>query len=382
MKILKYFLVIFSILATFSFAQEKISKSHRFEKIDCQSCHRCKLPTAKDPCLLGCGRFELMSTFKYSGKIPEEITIDKLEDIYLPVHFSHQAHADMSIMSGGCTQCHHYSTNNEVVPCSDCHNEERNREDVSIPDLKGAYHQQCMNCHREWSHETECSSCHSLKGTENEVNESIPPITDKPLTTPAKITFKTKSEEGSLVSFFHDQHSKDFEFLCEDCHQDETCVKCHDIERLSHRKNNELKLFSAHGISEEEAHKSCSTCHNVEEKCQVCHSEKEGKPFNHKSSTGWELKVYHQDLKCKTCHGNKKQFNKLNSQCSACHDGWNTDNFNHKVTGLILDENHIDLECEDCHSESNFAVSPTCDDCHDEISFPARRPGKMIKIKR
>ncbi|MEN8191325.1 MAG: cytochrome c3 family protein [Bacteroidota bacterium] len=383
MKVLKCFLIIIFLSSTILYSQDNFKESHRFEKIDCQTCHKCKRPTAKDPCLLGCGRFELMSTFKYSGKVPEEITIDKLEDLYMPVHFSHEAHADMSKMSGGCTQCHHNSTSNEVEPCSNCHNEERSREDVSIPDLKGAYHQQCMNCHREWSHETECSSCHLLKGEENKIIESIPSEMHKTITPPDRITFKTKSDEGSLVTLFHNQHVNDFGFECEDCHQDETCVKCHDIERLSHREeNNELKIFSAHGISEDEAHKSCSNCHDTEKNCQVCHNEKEGSPFDHKRSTGWELKVYHKDLNCKTCHGDKNQFTKLNSNCFACHKGWDTDNFKHKVTGLILDENHIELECEDCHHESNFSVAPVCDDCHDEISFPARLPGKLTKTKR
>ena len=50
-----------------------------------------------------------------------------------------------------------------ILKCSSCHESSRKREDVSIPDLKGAYHRQCMDCHREWSHETGCNSCHTPK---------------------------------------------------------------------------------------------------------------------------------------------------------------------------------------------------------------------------
>ena len=57
-------------------------------------------------------------------------------------------------MGGGCENCHHYNTSGPILKCSSCHESSRKREDVSIPDLKGAYHRQCMDCHREWSHDT------------------------------------------------------------------------------------------------------------------------------------------------------------------------------------------------------------------------------------
>ena len=28
--------------------------------------------------------------------------------------------------------------------------------DLRMPNLKGAYHRQCLNCHRDWAHENEC----------------------------------------------------------------------------------------------------------------------------------------------------------------------------------------------------------------------------------
>ncbi len=382
MKTLKSFLVIMFALSTFLLGQEKVLESHRLEKIDCQTCHKCKYPTAKDPCLWPCARFELMSTYKFSDKYPDKVTIDRLEKIYEPVVFSHGIHADMSHVSGGCIQCHHYSSNNEIHACSNCHEKERLREDVSIPDLKGAYHQQCMDCHREWSHSTECTSCHALKNKEGEFTKADTSYTKhEPLKTPKKMIYETDSEEGKLVTFFHDQHNKVFNFKCEDCHQNELCVKCHDVTKKVQDVNSEHKLVVLGERSMEESHSICSSCHKVEDKCAVCHNNNERKPFEHFASTGWALKGYHENLKCQTCHGNKKMFKKLDSKCSSCHEYWSSENFDHKVTGLILNEDHNELDCEDCHKESDFSKSPTCDDCHDEISFPSSRPGKMIKIK-
>lgn len=383
MKTLKSFLVILFALTTFLFGQEKVLESHKLDKIDCQTCHKCKYPTAKDPCLWPCARFELMSTYKFSDKYPDKVTIDRLENIYEPVVFSHGIHADMSNVSGGCIQCHHYSKDNEIHACSDCHERERLRDDVSIPDLKGAYHQQCMDCHREWSHSTECTSCHALKNTEGGFTKADTLYTKhEPLKTPKKIIYETDSEEGKLVTFFHDQHNKVFNFRCKDCHQNEVCVKCHDVTKKVQDVNAEHKLVDLGEKSMEESHSICSSCHKVEDKCAVCHNDKERKPFDHIVSTGWALKRYHENLKCQTCHGNKKMFKKLDSKCSSCHEYWSSDNFDHKVTGLILNEDHNELDCEDCHKESDFSNPPTCDDCHDEISFPSSKPGKVIKIKK
>ena len=84
---------------------------------------------------------------------------------YGPVHFAHKMHADMSEMSGGCYGCHHYnSTSMAILSCRECHPKARAREDISMPDLKGAYHRQCMDCHRQWNHSTDCNGCHQKPG--------------------------------------------------------------------------------------------------------------------------------------------------------------------------------------------------------------------------
>lgn len=384
MKKYKYFLLIFVILSSYIEGQDNMPDSHRFEQIDCQTCHKCKYPTAKDPCLWPCARFELMRTYKFTDEYPAIVSIDRLENLYEPVVFSHRIHADMSQISGGCIQCHHYSTNNEIRPCGDCHENNRLREDISIPDLKGAYHQQCMDCHRGWSLETECSSCHALKGKENSVvSDKKNYAQHKPLITPTKIVYDTDSEEGKLVTFFHNEHNEHFNFKCEDCHQNELCIKCHDVTKIDQANESGERVFRASHKSMEDSHLMCSGCHKIEDKCSSCHGIEEKKPFNHGISTGWALKRYHESLKCQTCHGSKKQFTKLDSNCKSCHEYWSSENFNHSVTGVNLDETHKELECSDCHHELNYTATPVCVDCHeDEFSFPNKVPGRLIKLKR
>ncbi len=374
-------LLVFSV-PSFLFPQIKTGDMHRFEKINCSTCHRCKFPTSQDPCLWPCPRVELIKTYKITEKAPETIVIDKLMRLYQPVTFPHKLHADMADISGGCVQCHHYSLNGEIRLCSDCHASQRKRNDVSRPDLTGAYHQQCMNCHRSWSHKTECVSCHQYQNKANLTGgeEHKSKVKKHPkLVPPEKIIFKADSTGGKRVVFFHREHYKTFGFACADCHKDELCIKCHDVNNSFNGEKTSLKLNTKD--SEKKSHAKCNSCHSIKESCSICHNKTGQDLFNHGKKTGWALKRYHNKLKCMVCHGNKKQFKKLNTQCSSCHGDWDAQNFDHKVTGLALDENHIDNECGDCHLGKNFSVPPSCNNCHDNKHYPKDKPGKPIKEK-
>jgi Zn finger protein HypA/HybF involved in hydrogenase expression len=45
---------------------------------------------------------------------------------------------------------------------------------------------------------------------------------------------------------------------------------------------------------------------------------------------------------------------------------------------LILDEVHVEFECENCHQEPTYRIK-SCDNCHDDKSYPKDKPGKVIK---
>ena len=76
----------------------------------CTECHACAEPTQEDPCLIACPRHG--GQFRGAHRVdegPEVVIIDQLADLYEPVVFNHNLHASMSMFSGGCANCHHYS---------------------------------------------------------------------------------------------------------------------------------------------------------------------------------------------------------------------------------------------------------------------------------
>ncbi len=354
-----------------------LAQDHSQLKFNCSLCHACDTPTKSNPCLIACPREKMMTVYISPAKSPAIIKMDKLksvQDLYEPVIFSHRIHAEMSEMSGGCEMCHHYNPPGDVVGCDNCHESNRQRTDITKPDLKGAYHRQCIDCHREWSDDEACESCHEL----NESGKSAFTGKDYQKTrvhpemkVPSKLVYQTTYDKGKLVTFYHNEHSDIYGLDCKSCHQQESCTKCHSSEPKQ----------KVEKVSLEIKHKNCSGCHDTKVKtgCVSCHSSKEMAPFNHLARTGFGLKSYHSKLNCTGCHQTKTIFTGLKSSCSNCHSGWNSSNFNHKVTGLILDETHIEFDCSDCHESEDYSKKPSCEGCHDDLSFPQNSPGKLVK---
>ncbi len=104
----------------------------------------------------------------YPTDIPETITLDSISQVYGPVEFTHAQHADIA---GNCASCHHHSPKGSTPACGECH------DSIIVyhydaakkgPDLglKGAYHGQCMDCHKEMeSGPMGCTDCHEKKVT-------------------------------------------------------------------------------------------------------------------------------------------------------------------------------------------------------------------------
>ncbi len=101
--------------------------------------------------------------------IPEKFSflnspiIKKVEDRYQPVRFMHKKHA---AVINDCTTCHHHKGADpkarDLEKCSTCH---RKAFDPRVPDrvgLKAAYHNMCMNCHKEMRKgPVGCLGCHT-----------------------------------------------------------------------------------------------------------------------------------------------------------------------------------------------------------------------------
>lgn len=347
---------------------------HSNIKLDCSFCHACENPTKVNPCLKACPREEMITVYHSPSEGPSELVIDvfkESEDLYEPVLFTHYAHAEMAGMTGGCETCHHYNPPGSIASCRDCHSISRQRTELDKPDLKGAYHRQCIDCHRTWKSNVACADCHLLKGKKGkeefdpkkEIKKIHPDIVE-----PDKIVYETVTDKGKYVTFFHNNHTDLFNLNCGDCHKNQSCAKCH-------KENGEMRDVK---LTVEEKHFICSSCHNTESNCEFCHKQSEMKSFNHGNRTGFVLKSFHAKLSCEKCHKASPRFTGLTAACSSCHGEWNVDNFNHAVTGLRLDEIHIENDCEACHSTPTYS-SPRCDMCHDDIGYPKELPGERIK---
>lgn len=350
------------------------SLSQTGAEISCDECHTCPTPTAQAPCLKGCLRFSQVVVSPSLEECPSVVVLDQLSNLYVPVIFPHKFHAQMTGMGQGCVACHHNSPEGHFLPCRKCHGGANNPENLRQPGLKGAYHRQCMNCHREWSHDKECSVCHAKKTAD----AAVVKITDKTdimglphpnIEEPEKKVYQTKWNKGTVVTFHHKEHIDLFGLKCVDCHREESCSRCHDIGK----KSNSVKTVEEH-------HKPCSSCHEMD-KCAECHAKKEKPGFSH-TQTGWPLSRYHQSLPCHTCHPSGRKMEKLNRECITCHSNWTSQNFNHLVTGLTLDETHREINCTECHLENKFDQKPSCVNCHDDgRAFPESSPGTFTEKK-
>jgi len=363
------------------------------ERQNCRDCHYCDNPTPERSCLLNpCARNgapEVAALWsEYEG--PNVVILDDLEDAYLPVPFDHKGHAQMAAMTTGCTACHHYSPEGQQHPeCKTCHDAESAGTDINKPGLKGAYHQMCLSCHREWIDETDCAICHMSKAGNRAARVAPAPTKDDilgqmhpPIPEPVGDIYRGTSmvSTGTRVVFRHAKHVNDFALDCVNCHRESSCASCHRETAEPQRPRTVI-----------EHHQPCILCHRrymdlvarEAGKCERCHW-RSGEPlpatFDH-ASTGWVLRAYHERLVCRACHS-EVPFVRQSKECGACHDAWDPETFDHRVTGQILNETHADIDCDVCHAELRFDHPPACDECHDEeddgIAFPGRRPGPEV----
>lgn len=343
----------------------------------CAMCHSCTTPTKSDPCLITCPRVK-ESTGRYTPADGPGVTLmNTMKGQYGPVPFNHRSHAQMAEMSGGCYGCHHYNdTSLGILACASCHPAERKRDDVSLPDLKGAYHRQCLDCHRQWTGSPDCRSCHRDNTDGKSASQILAEFSkgqkDHPsVSAPEKKVFATNEQNRTVVTFYHSDHTVRFGLPCVDCHRQEGCVGCHD------RRPAELRRKTAADTQAEfeSRHARCNACHQGQ-RCTKCHAAREADPFDHGRSAGWALKTYHARLTCSRCHGTSRTFTGLDNDCSRCHTGWQPDSFAHSVTGLKLDETHAAVDCIECHPGKAFGKPPVCSGCHDDKTYPKFKPGK------
>jgi hypothetical protein len=176
----------------------RISDSQQTNPTTCETCHLATLPQnpgeaettaeqsrreAELAASLLDSRIAINGTFA-DEDIPETVEIKRLMNLYEPVKLPHRKivqtlvkniqnnklanyfHTETGTV---CQGCHHYSPAVQKPPaCESCHGLPFNANDPFRPGLMAAYHQQCMDCHREMGlakpEATNCTACHRQRG--------------------------------------------------------------------------------------------------------------------------------------------------------------------------------------------------------------------------
>ena len=313
-----------------------------------------------------------------TDSIPDKIEIGMLENIFEPVQFDHKLHADMTPMGEGCNTCHHHGSEGVYEPCADCHVSGEENASMTMPTINGAYHRNCLNCHQNWTGDEVCKTCHIQKKFRFNVRKSLD-ATDilahphEEIIVPEVFNFVSPESDQNPVSFQHKEHVELYRFKCENCHRQTDCSTCHNY---TPAPAGAVKSLAVH-------HDPCSNCHETakEEGCGSCHSSTPSQGFTH-ARTGFELKQFHQTLKCNACHDGTEPIVALDPTCTNCHTNFEVDEFDHAATGLILNEDHIEFDCYECHTDDQYDITPSCMECHDDdLSFPTDIPGERIQLK-
>jgi hypothetical protein len=127
-------------------------------------------------------RIRTTGTFEQDD-IPEKITISRLSRLYEAVELPHRTIVNALVdnirdnkLAGYfhdkkgtiCQGCHHHSPVSKRPPqCGHCHGPRWDEETPAKPGIIGAYHQQCMGCHKVMNIEKPagCTECHKMKKT-------------------------------------------------------------------------------------------------------------------------------------------------------------------------------------------------------------------------
>lgn len=348
----------------------------------CGTCHVMNNPVPGAAELKACPRPRTTAGSHKESEAPDVVYMDKLskreEGIYAGVVFPHKLHASMTEMVGGCDTCHHRNPEGPILSCEACHGQPSNPGNLRQPGLKGAYHRQCLACHREWTHATDCGICHAKK-----VPGQAPPPPPDPtdimgtlhpnIEVPDVREYKTPSlEDTPIVTFHHKEHVEAFTLKCVACHREENCSRCHDPQNHVKRER-------------EDPHQDCTKCHEKEiaDNCGYCHTAEPTKGFDHGRVTGYALQPYHQPVNCRKCHPGEGRITQAASKnCSDCHvKEWQPETFDHALTGQPLDEIHMGMECAQCHPDG-MGKPASCKECHDDgRKFPKPEPSEAAPAK-
>jgi len=132
--------------------KKKCSQCHsdqsrtRTMHIFCRDCHK---EMKSGP--IGCIECHKVSE-KNKSKLVQSVVLQKTGHRKPSITFNHKSH--MEDYNAECTDCHHKGS---LKKCSECH---LKKDMGKVINLKGAFHQQCHDCHRKTAGPKACKLCH------------------------------------------------------------------------------------------------------------------------------------------------------------------------------------------------------------------------------
>lgn len=309
---------------------------------------------------------------------PEVVILDQVAGCYGSVRFDHRLHVSMAPIQGGCKNCHHDLTEEmkggkpeAMRPCRTCHEPTSAAVTADKPGLRGAYHRQCLSCHKDWSHENACGFCHAdsnaMRGASPRLRSPQAAL-DPRSRAQGVYLYQTGHKSMPLVTFHHDDHSGKFGLQCVDCHAGASCGSCHG-------EKSERPVVNRQ--------QSCYKCH-AETRCVTCHDLRERGGFEHGTRTLWWLRPAHAALACDACHDSRTMPRRPSSDsCQSCHaQRWGDLEFDHSRTGVLLEGDHARFECLECHRGGDKRMAARCSSCHFERAVPEpRRVGRDPDVR-
>jgi len=217
-------------------------------------------PTAEKP---------LADKLLSSDNGPAVSVLYHLTNQYTSVKFDHRSHVEYS---DSCGSCHHHQSEVESTPaCRECHGQAL--QNLRRPGLKGAYHRQCMGCHRETGNgPLGCEECHPKRVKADQADTPVPAPRPE-----ERMMLGHLAREKPPLSFNHELHTEMAD-ACRDCHHHQgevektpPCRECHNT-RDTKQGQQKPGLKDAY-------HTQCLTCHKEKfgpTECDGCHTVPEG----------------------------------------------------------------------------------------------------------
>jgi hypothetical protein len=211
--------------------------------------------------------------------------------------------------------------------CLDCH--AAIAESDEVRPYMAMSMQQCVDCHEETSSPNDCDSCHE------EIRVDVEPKT-----------------HGDAWHQFHglDVRNRSHETIsrCDMCHEESTCVTCHQDEQPANHTNYWRRR--GHGLTARMDRQNCSACHEPNY-CDRCHTT--ATPQNHNGLWGGSKNTH-----CFSCHltGSREQ------SCSMCHISGTP---SHAMAAPQPPGHDPASDCRSCHVNlTHVDNGADCNICH------------------